>query len=117
MGEQKLPVYEFGPFRLDVAERRLLRGRRPVPLTCKVFDLLTLLVRHSGHLLSKDELMREVWPGCVVEDNNLTVSMSALRKALGEKKKTRQRYIETVHKVGYRFISDVRQANEPRSQS
>jgi len=116
MGEQQLPVYEFGPFRLDVAERRLLRGRRPIPLTCKVFDLLTLLVRHSGHLLSKDELMREVWPGCVVEDNNLTVSMSVLRKALGEKK-DRQRYIETVHKVGYRFISDVRQANRSKPQS
>lgn len=111
MGEQKLSVYEFGPFRLEVAERRLLRGRQRVPLTCKVFDLLTLLVQRSGHLVSKGELMRAVWADSIVEENNLTVSMSALRKALGEKR-DKCRYIETVHKVGYRFIACVREIGD-----
>jgi DNA-binding winged helix-turn-helix (wHTH) protein len=110
MGEQKISVYEFGSFRLEVAERRLVRGGQPVHLTCKVFDLLTLLVQCSGHLISKDELMREVWPDSLVEENNLTVSMSTLRKALGEEG-TEQRYIETVHKSGYRFIAEVREIN------
>jgi DNA-binding winged helix-turn-helix (wHTH) protein len=113
MGKHRLPVYEFGPFRLDVAERRLLRGGRPVRLTCKVFDLLTLLVRHSGHLISKEELLRAVWADSVVEENNLTVSMSALRKALGEKR-AQQRYVETVHKIGYRFVAGVRKTSGAR---
>lgn len=110
MGVQKLPVYAFGPFRLEVGERRLLRGRRPVHVTHKVFNLLTLLVQYNGHLISKDELMREIWPDTIVEENNLTVSMAALRKALGEKKAT-QRYIATVHKIGYRFVAGVREIN------
>ncbi len=108
MGEQNLPVYEFGPFRLEVAERRLLRAGRTVHVTHKVFNLLALLVRCHGHLVSKDELLREIWPDTIVEENNLTVSMAALRKALGEKRAT-QRYIATVHKIGYRFVAGVRE--------
>ena len=113
MGVQKLPIYAFGPFRLEVAERRLLRGGRPVHVTHKVFNLLTLLVRCHGHLISKDELLREVWPDSIVEENNLTVSMAALRKALGEKRAT-QRYIATVHKIGYRFVARVREIGEEK---
>ena len=79
MDERASPIYEFGPFRLDPAERRLTRGGRPVPLKGKAFDLLTVLVSNSGRLLSKDELMRALWPDRVVEENNLTVTMSALR--------------------------------------
>lgn len=100
-------VYEFGPYRLEAAERRLLRGRQAVSLTAKVFDLLLLLVQNGGHLLEKDELMRELWPDSEVEDNNLTVSMSILRKTLvgGDGID----YIETVPKRGYRFVARVRQ--------
>lgn len=108
MDKYKLPVYEFGPFRLEVSERRLLRGGRPVHVTHKVFNLLALLVQYNGHLISKDELMREVWPDSIVEENNLTVSMAALRKALGEER-AKQRYIATVHKIGYRFVAGVRE--------
>lgn len=109
MYETGLPVYEFGPFRLDTAERRLTRGGRPVALTGKAFDLLAVLVRNSGRLLRKDELMQALWPDRVVEENNLTVAMSALRKALGQSKEGGRRYVETVPKAGYRFGAAVRE--------
>ncbi|HEX8174238.1 MAG TPA: response regulator transcription factor [Pyrinomonadaceae bacterium] len=99
-------TYEFGPFRLEVGERRLLRDGKPVPITSRIFDLLLLLVQHSGHLVGKEEIMRVVWGGSIVEDNNLTVTMSALRKALGQTPGDRD-YIETVPKCGYRFVARV----------
>jgi TolB-like protein/DNA-binding winged helix-turn-helix (wHTH) protein/Tfp pilus assembly protein PilF len=98
--------YEFGEFRLDTAERLLLRGSEPVPLPPKVFDTLLLLVQNSGHLLEKDQLMRELWPDAFVEDVNLSVNISALRKALGETENGKG-YIETVPKRGYRFTAQV----------
>lgn len=106
-------VYEFGPFRVDGAERTLLREGSPIALTDKVFDLLWLLVQNRGHALTKAELMRGLWPDTVVEENNLTVNISTLRKALGENA-GRRRYIETLSRRGYRFVADVR---EPRSES
>lgn len=102
-------TYEFGPFRLEVAERRLWRGDQHVPMSGKVFDILLLLVRRSGHLVKKEELLKEVWRDVSVEENNLTVSMSVLRKALGRHPGGRQ-YIETVPRHGYRFLSEVRRA-------
>lgn len=101
-------VYEFGPFRLDLTERLLVREGKPLPLTAKVFDLLSLLVRNSGHLVEKSEIMTEIWSDSIVEENNLTVSISALRKALQGERQEEQRYIETVPKRGYRFVADVR---------
>ncbi|MBD0372693.1 MAG: response regulator transcription factor [Pyrinomonadaceae bacterium] len=101
-----MQTYEFGPFRLEVSERRLLRDGKPVPLTSRIFELLLLLVQRSGHLVGKEEIMREVWGGHIVEENNLTVTMSALRKALGQEPGQRE-YIETVPKCGYRFVADV----------
>ena len=102
-----LPVHEFGAFRLEVGERRLLCGGRPVSLTTKVFDTLRVLVEHAGRLLTKDELMRNIWPDSVVEENNLNHNISVLRRALGERA-TGQQYIETVPRVGYRFVADVK---------
>jgi DNA-binding winged helix-turn-helix (wHTH) protein/TolB-like protein/Tfp pilus assembly protein PilF len=99
-------VYAFGPFLLDTRERRLLRDGETVPLTLKAFDLLQVLVENRGHLLQKEELLRRVWPDAVVEENNLTVTISALRKALDEGPADRQ-YIETVPRRGYRFVADV----------
>lgn len=100
-------VYEFGSFRLDAAEHRVTWAGRPLQLTAKVFDLLLLLVQNSGHLVRKEEIMRVVWADSEVEDNNLTVTMSLLRKTLanagGE-----DEYIETISKRGYRFIAEVR---------
>src|SRR5918992_2101558 len=74
------PLYAFGPFLLDTRERRLLRDGKVVPLTLKAFDLLQVLVENQGHLLQKEELLRRVWPDAIVEENNLTVTISALRK-------------------------------------
>ena len=106
------PPYAFGPFLLDTRERRLLRDGEVVPLTLKAFDLLQVLVENQGHLLEKEELLRRVWPDAVVEENNLTVTISALRKALGEGPTDRQ-YIETVPRRGYRFVADLRASAEP----
>lgn len=113
MNKSECQIYEFGPFRLDAQDRILLHGDRKVHLTEKVFNLLLLLVERSGHLITKEELMEEVWPDSIVEENNLTVSMTALRKALGERPEG-GRYIETVSKRGYRFISDVREIKDKR---
>jgi len=99
-------IYEFGPFRLDTSERQLFREGQLVALTEKVFELLVLLVQNHGHALSKLELMDRLWPDSVVEENNLTVNMSALRKALGETAGDR-RYVETLSRRGYRFVAPV----------
>ena len=104
MGAQHL--YEFGPFRLDPAERRLLRDGEPVALTPKCFDLLVVLVENGGHLLEKDELLKRLWPGQFVEEANLSFNVSSLRKALGEGQNG-QRFIETVPKKGFRFVEPV----------
>jgi len=89
------PTYAFGPFRLEVGERRLLCEGRAVPLRTKVFDTLRVLVEHSGRLLTKHELMQIIWPDTSVEEDNLNHHISTLRRALGEQA-TGQRYIETV---------------------
>ena len=97
-------LYEFGPFRLDPAERKLLRGNQIVPLTPKAFDTLLLLVRNSGHLLEKDEFISTLWPDTVVEEGSLSNNIFVLRKALGEN----PAFIETVPRRGYRFVGTVR---------
>lgn len=99
-------IYRFGPFSLNVVERQLLREGHPVQLTAKLFDILLLLVQNNGHLLSKEVLMDKIWQDSFVEHNNLTVSISALRKALGEGQQG-IRYIETVSGHGYRFVAYV----------
>lgn len=105
-------VYAFGSFRLDAAVRRLEKDGLPVTLTAKLFDILLLLVSRGGGLVTKGELIAEIWSDRVVEENNLTVSISALRKALGETHDQRRQYIETVPKYGYRFVAPVRRASE-----
>lgn len=104
-------IYEFGPFRLDTEEFRLLREGTPIQLKPKVFQLLLLLVRNSGHILTKGELMEEIWPDSFVEEHNLTVSIFALRKALGET--VGYAYIETVPRRGYRFVAEVTTSGNP----
>jgi Tol biopolymer transport system component/DNA-binding winged helix-turn-helix (wHTH) protein len=98
-------LYEFGPFRLDPAERKLLRGNQIVALTPKAFDTLLLLVRNCGHLLKKDELIRTLWPDSFVEEGSLSNNIFLLRKALGGDPS----FIETVPGRGYRFVGAVRQ--------
>ena len=99
-------AFEFGPFRLDTVERVLLRDGRPVPLTLKAFDVLLLLLENRGHIVEKDQLMNRVWAGSFVEEGNLKVTVSMLRKAL-EDNHDGQRFIETVPRRGYRFVAKV----------
>src|SRR5271166_968639 len=101
-------VFEFGPFRLNPAERLLLRGQTPVRLSPKAFDALVFLVENRGRLLEKDELLKKVWPGTFVEESNLAQHISILRKALQDGEGG-FRYIETVPRRGYRFIAEVRE--------
>lgn len=101
--------YEFGAFRLDLAKRRLLRDGEVVPLTPKAFETLLVLVENCGHVVEKDDLMEKVWPGTVVEENNLSQNISALRKALGEKREE-PHYILTVSGQGYRFVASVNES-------
>jgi DNA-binding winged helix-turn-helix (wHTH) protein/Tol biopolymer transport system component len=106
-------LYEFGPFRLEPTERKLLRGSETVELTPKAFDTLLILVRNSGHLLEKDELLTMLWPDTFVEEGSLSNNIFLLRKALGED----PAFIETVPRRGYRFVGAVRQlahAEPPR---
>ena len=98
--QNKHEIYEFGPFRLEPAERKLLRGCEVVALTPKVFDMLVMLVRNNGHLLDKDDLIRSLWPDSFVEEGNLSNNIFVLRKALGNDRD----YIETVPRRGYRFV-------------
>ena len=106
------PLYEFGPFQLDPPERLLLCDGQPVPMPPKAFDLLVLLVERGGHLIEKDELLKTVWRGSIVEEGNLSVTVSFLRKALNDDRGL-HKYIETVSKRGYRFVAEVRRVGEP----
>jgi DNA-binding winged helix-turn-helix (wHTH) protein/TolB-like protein len=106
MAPNSRQIYEFGPFVLDPAERRLTRDGAPVPLTPKVFDLLALLVERRGRLLDKDVLLKALWPDSFVEEGNLTVNVSSLRRALGEPASGGE-FIETVPRRGYRFVGAV----------
>lgn len=101
-------VYEFKGFRLDGPQRRLLHHGQPVQLKSKIFDLLLFLVEMRGQLIEKDELMKKIWPNTIVEENNITVSMSVLRKILGEERFGRE-FIETVPRRGYRFVAEVKE--------
>ena len=109
MLNQEKHFYEFGPFRIDPVKRRLLRNGEMVALTPKAFDTLLLLVQNSGRTLEKDDLMRLVWPDAVVEENNLSQNISALRKALGDSRDA-SRYIATIPGLGYRFVAEVNQS-------
>lgn len=100
-------VFHFDEFTLDVRERRLLRGAEVVRVSPKAYDVLVALVQQRGRLVTKDELLKRIWPESFVEEGGLTVHMSALRKALGEDAH-RPIYIETVAGSGYRFIAAVR---------
>jgi DNA-binding winged helix-turn-helix (wHTH) protein/pimeloyl-ACP methyl ester carboxylesterase len=104
--ERTNPVYEFGPFRLELGEHRLMREGQAIPLTGKAFLTLRALVERHGELVSKQDLMNAVWPETTVEENNLDRNISVVRKALGDQSGG-QLFIETVPRVGYRFIAPV----------
>jgi len=111
MDQQGNRFYEFGSFRIDTRERLLFRNGELIPLPPKVYDTLLALVENSGHTIAKEELMKTVWPDSFVEDANLSVNISALRKALGGGSPEEQ-HIETVPRRGYKFVSAVTLVSE-----
>lgn len=100
-----LPSFEFGAFRLDCANQRLMRGAEVIALTPKQFDTLRLLVENAPRLVEKDEFLKRLWPKTIVEESALAENVSRLRRALGES--DARRYIETQPKRGYRFVAPV----------
>src|SRR5687767_14175633 len=92
-------IYRFGAFRLQPAERRLLRNETPVSLPPRAFDVLVFLVEHAGSLVTKDELLAAIWRDTAVEEANLCVAISAIRRAIGHDA------VLTVPKYGYRFVA------------
>ena len=111
MSKQVNGSYKFGSFQIDAMERLLSRDGEPIAVTPKAFDTLLALVRNSGHLMLKDELMKAVWPDSFVEEVNLSQNVSALRRALGDTTQE-SRYIATVPGLGYRFVAEV-QTDQP----
>jgi DNA-binding winged helix-turn-helix (wHTH) protein len=103
-------IYEFGPFQLDAEIRRLMHNGKAVNLMPRAFDLLLILVQRRPQLVTKEELLKLVWPDQFVEENNLTVMISTLRKVLGDSYQLHE-YIETVARHGYRFVARVREQN------
>lgn len=99
--------YEFGPFLLDPSLPLLFRDGEPVQLPLKALETLVALVEHSGQVVKREQLIEIVWPDTVVEENNLSVNVSLLRKALGDREDGEQ-YIDTVPRRGYRFTATVR---------
>lgn len=105
MSSNAVLFYDFGPFRLDLAERLLTRAGKPVALSPKPFDTLLVLVRNSGRIVEKEELLKSVWPETFVEEATLAQNIFTLRKALGGSEG--EQYIQTVPKRGYRFVASV----------
>ena len=108
MSEQERLEFCFGPFRLDVAERLLLRDGEPITLPPKAFETLLVLVQNSGRLITKRDLMNRLWPDAFVEEANLANNISLIRKVLDDDRQE-GKYIETVPKSGYRFVAAVTQ--------
>lgn len=94
-------LYEFGEFRLDTKERVLIRENETIILASKVFDTLEVLIKSGGRIVSKDELMDEIWADSFVEEGNLTQNIYLLRQTLGKE------FIETIPRRGYRFNANV----------
>jgi DNA-binding winged helix-turn-helix (wHTH) protein/Flp pilus assembly protein TadD len=117
MTQQMNHLYEFGPFRIDPPERLLTSQGHSIAVTPKAFDVLVILIQRSGRLVEKSQLMEAVWGGSFVEEGNLAVAISTLRKALGDDLGKERRYIQTIAKRGYRFVGDVREVADPEIQS
>jgi DNA-binding winged helix-turn-helix (wHTH) protein len=106
MGNAVKHLLEFGPFQLDPERRRLSRGQETIRLSPKAFELLLVLVRHSGQVVLKDDLMKMIWPDTFVEESNLGQHVFQLRKALGDQSQNSS-YIVTVPGRGYQFCEQV----------
>jgi TolB-like protein/tetratricopeptide (TPR) repeat protein len=100
-----MSVFKFGNCYLNSTERRVLKNGKFLKLTSKTFDVLAILVKRGGEIVSKDAILGSVWNGSFVEEGNLAVHVSKLRRSLGEN--PNEHFIETVQGSGYRFVSAV----------
>ena len=100
-------IFQFGEFQIDVAARTLRREDESIALNRRAFDVLLYLIQNPGRILTRDELLKNVWPDSFVDENSLAQSISALRRALGEKPGDNS-YIVTLPGRGYQFVSPVR---------
>jgi eukaryotic-like serine/threonine-protein kinase len=107
MSKENRIFYEFGPFRIDTANRQLMRDGQVLPLKAKAIDTLLLLVSSRGDVVEKEDLMKSLWPDSFVEESNLTQNIYTLRKALGDGD-----YIETIPRRGYRFVAEVKESQD-----
>jgi len=103
----KRRIYEFDDFRVDTGQFLLSKSGHAEPITPTVFKILQVLLEQAGDVVTKEDLMKYVWPDSFVEEGNLNRNVSTLRKALAEKP-CDHRYIETIPKTGYRFVAPVR---------
>lgn len=110
MSSNLLRFYDFGPFRLDLTEHIVMRAGKSVALSPKAFDTLLVLVRNSGRIIEKDELLKSVWPETFVEEATLAQNIFTVRQALGGSEG--EQYIQTIPKRGYRFIAKVTEVAE-----
>jgi DNA-binding winged helix-turn-helix (wHTH) protein len=104
--QKRKELYEFGPFRVNPEKEILLRAGEPIQLAPKTFQILLVLVRHSNEVVTKEDLMKAVWPDTFVEEANLSRNIFMLRKALGERPQD-HRYVVTVPGRGYRLAESV----------
>src|ERR1700723_2469952 len=111
MGE---PSISFGPFRLLSGQRLLLEGGKPVRLGSRAFDILTALVERAGEVVGKEELIARAWPTTLVEEANLKIQVSALRRALGDGQGD-SRYVVNVVGRGYNFVAPIRKEEPPQA--
>ena len=117
MTQQMNHLYEFGPFRIDPPERLLTSQGHSIAVTPKAFDVLVILIQRSGRLVEKSQLMEAVWGDSFVEEGNLAVAISTLRKALGDDLGERAEvYPNRRYERGYRFVGDVREVADPEIQ-
>src|SRR5712692_7708155 len=112
MSGQAKHLLEFGPFRMDLEERVLMRDQETITLSPKAFETLLVLVQHSERVVLKDDLMKTLWPDTFVEESNLSQHIFQLRKALGDKAHDPE-YIVTVPGRGYRFAQKVTELTDP----
>jgi DNA-binding winged helix-turn-helix (wHTH) protein len=103
-------VFRFGTFQLDARSRQLTQNGYPAKLTAKTFDVLLYLVERSGQVVSRDEMLEKIWSDHIVEDGNLSVHISTLRKLLGDTQ-SRAGFIATVPGTGYSFVANVQEQN------
>src|SRR5690349_18608162 len=106
MNREPKPIITFAEFELDTLHHRLMREGELLALNVKAFDLLVFLAENAGRVLTKEEILEAVWENRYIEEANLTVQISILRKVLGDRK-DQPRFLVTVPGKGYKFIAEL----------